>query len=141
VLTRSFSQAAIEAAEDLCVEKTEKLCAALERRMEASESADMNYAFRCMSIDIICSFCFGKSIDALDTPGFQAPILAAMDASLPVFSFFQYSSLFKNMILNCPPALSKMISPLTAGLVDLQQVCLLPSLNYLVYLRSSLTIP
>ncbi|KAH7135249.1 cytochrome P450 monooxygenase-like protein [Dendryphion nanum] len=122
VLNRSFSQAAIEAAESLCVEKTKALCAAFERQSKASKSADLFFAFRCMSMDMIMTFCFGKPIDAVDAPDFKAPILVAMDASLPVFIRFKYSDLYKNMILKCPPNLSKIISPSTAGLVDLQQL-------------------
>jgi hypothetical protein len=58
----------------------------------------------------------------VDVPGFKAPIIVAMDASLAVFIRFKYSELFKNMITKCPPRLSKIMSPATAGLVDLQQV-------------------
>lgn len=45
-----------------------------------------------------------------------------MDASMPVFARFKHAYWYKNMIINCPPGLSKVISPETAGLVDLQQV-------------------
>lgn len=76
-----------------------------------------------MTMDIITSLCFGKSVNALDEPDFKAPIIVAMDASLPVFSRFKHYEWYKNMIMNCPPNLSKKLSPETAGLVDLQQVC------------------
>jgi hypothetical protein len=123
VLNRSFSQAAIEGAESLCVDRTKALCAAFERQTKASKSSDLFFAFRCMSMDMIMTFCFGKPIHAVDALDFRAPIVVAMDASLPVFIRFKYSDLYKNMILKCPPKLSKMISPSTAGLVDLQQAC------------------
>ena len=45
-----------------------------------------------------------------------------MDASLPVFVAFKHSSLYKNAIMKCPPNLSRIVSPETSGLVDLQQV-------------------
>ncbi|KAJ4362894.1 hypothetical protein N0V83_010011 [Neocucurbitaria cava] len=124
VLGRSFSPAAIEGAESLCVERTKALCAAFERQSQAARSADMLYAFRCMTMDIITAFSFGKTVDAIDAPDFKAPILLAMDASMPVFIRFKYSDLYKNMILKCPPKLSKILSPSTAGLVDLQQLLL-----------------
>ncbi|KAK3703653.1 hypothetical protein LTR37_014349 [Vermiconidia calcicola] len=44
-----------------------------------------------------------------------------MDASLPVFVRFKHAAWYKNMIIHCPPKLSRIISPETAGLVDLQQ--------------------
>lgn len=122
MLNRSFSQAAIDGAENLVAEQTKALCAAFARQSKASRSADLYYAYRCLSMDIICTFCFGKPIHAVDAPDFAAPIVVAMDASLPVFIRFKYSDLYKNMIMNCPPKLSRIISPSTAGLVDLQQV-------------------
>lgn len=122
VLNRSFSLAAIEGAENLIVEHVKALCAAFARQTEAGQSSNLRFAFRCMSMDLITTFCFGKPIHAVDEPDFQAPIVMAMDASSPVFVMFKYSDLFKNMILKCPPNLSKIMSPATSGLVDLQQV-------------------
>lgn len=122
VLNRSFSQTAINDAENLVTEQTKALCAAFERCSKTFKSADLNYAFRCLSMDIICTFCFGKSIRAVNAPDFAAPIVVAMDASLPVFIYFKYFAAYKNAIMRCPPKLSKILSPATAGLVDLQQV-------------------
>ncbi|KAF1923479.1 putative cytochrome P450 [Didymella exigua CBS 183.55] len=122
VLNRSFSQTAIASAETLVTEQTKALCAAFTRQSQASKSADLYYAYRCLSMDIICTFCFGKPIHAVDAPEFAAPIVVAMDASLPVFIRFKYAEWYKNMIMSCPPKLSRIISPATAGLVDLQQL-------------------
>lgn len=122
MLSRSFSQAGIEGAESLLFEQTKALCQAFERQTNAGKSSNLLYAFRCMSMAVITTFCFGKPIHAVDAPGFEAPIVLAMDASLPAFVGFKYADIFKNMILKCPPKLSKIVSPATAGLVDLQQV-------------------
>jgi cytochrome P450 len=125
VLNRAFSQSAIESAEGLCVQRMKELCAAFERKSKAGESVDLYFAFRCMAMDTIMTLCFGKPIHAVDAPDFKAPIVVAMEASSPVFVRFKYSDMFKNMIMKCPPELSKIVSPATAGLVDLQQVWLL----------------
>ena len=79
-------------------------------------------------MDIITYLCFGNSVDALNSPGFKAPIIVAMDASLPVFVRFKHFEWYKNMIMNCPPKISKVVSPSTAGLVDLQQVSITHSI-------------
>lgn len=118
VMSRSFSASAMESAERLCVDATRALCAAFER----NGTADLFFAFRCMSMDVIMTLCFGSPINAVDAPGFKAPILEAMDACATVFIRFKYSDLYKNMILKCPPRLSKIVSPETAGLVDLQML-------------------
>jgi hypothetical protein len=73
-------------------------------------------------MDVITYLSFGRSANAIDAPDFRAPIIEAMDASLPVFVRFKHAGWYKNMIINCPPGLSCMLSPATAGLVDLQQV-------------------
>ena len=44
-----------------------------------------------------------------------------MDASTNVFVAFKHSSMYKNMIIKCPPAVSRVISPATIGLVNLQE--------------------
>lgn len=44
-----------------------------------------------------------------------------MDASGPVFARFRHAAWYKNMILNCPPKLSLILAPETAGLINLQQ--------------------
>jgi hypothetical protein len=75
-----------------------------------------------MAMDMITSLCFGKPIHAVDAPDFKAPIIVAMDASSEIFLRFKYSDLYKNMIMKCPPKLSKILSPATVGLVDLQQL-------------------
>ncbi|KAF1918736.1 cytochrome P450 monooxygenase-like protein [Ampelomyces quisqualis] len=121
VLSRSFSQAAIEGSEGLCVQMTNELCAAFARQSKAG-GVDLHFAFKCMAMDMIMTLCFGKPIHAVDAPDFKAPIVVAMDASSPIFIRFKYSDLYKNMILKCPPALSRMLSPETAGLVDLQEL-------------------
>ena len=79
-----------------------------------------------MTLDVITFLSFGKSVNAIDAPGFAAPIIRAMDASTEVFVRFKHADWYKSMILNCPPELSKKLSPATAGLVDLQQVNRLP---------------
>lgn len=124
VLSRSFSAAAIESAEELLINETRALCAAFARQTKASKGSNLFHAFRCLSTDVITTFCFGKPIHAIDAPGFNAPIVLAMDASLPICIFFKYSTLFKNFIMKSPPWLSKKLSPQTAGLADLNQLLL-----------------
>lgn len=124
VLNRSFSAAAIGSAEKLLVEETKALCSAFKRQTQASKGSNLFYAFRCLSTDVITTLCFGKPIHAIDAPDFEAPVVVAMDASLPIVLFFKYSSLIKNFILKSPPELSKKMSPETAGLINLNQLLL-----------------
>jgi hypothetical protein len=73
-------------------------------------------------MDTITSFCFAKSVNALAEPGFKAPIIEAMEASLPAFVLFKHFSLIRRAVFGMPPWLSVIVSPQTAGLINLQRV-------------------
>src|SRR5882757_6264779 len=88
----------------------------------AGKSSDILFAFRCYAIDTITNFCFSKSVYALDEPEFAAPIVVAMDASLPTFHLFKHFPLFRQTILGLPPWLAIKASPETAGLTNLQVI-------------------
>ncbi|KAF2235666.1 cytochrome P450 monooxygenase-like protein [Viridothelium virens] len=122
VLNKSFSPKAIEQIEGIITDKIDALSAAFTRCAATGAPVDLFFAYRCLTMDIITFLCFGTSINAIDEPGFRAPITEAMEASLPVFIGFKHSDLYKNMILGCPAEISKVISPATRGLVELQQL-------------------
>ena len=73
-------------------------------------------------MDIITYLCFGKSLNAMDEPGFRAPIIVAMDASQEVFVRFKHSELYKSMIVKCPQSITRIVAPDTMGLIELQEV-------------------
>lgn len=60
-------------------------------------------------------------MNAVDAPNHEAPIILAMDATGPVFARFKHAAWYKNVILSCPPKLSLILAPETAGLINLQQ--------------------
>lgn len=119
-MNRLFSKKAVADVQGLVLEKVLKLCDSFETL--GSKPADLFYAYRCMSVEVITYLCFGNNLDAITAPDYEAPVIKAMDSSLPVFVGFKHSWLLKEMIMNCPPKLSKLISPATAGLVDLQEL-------------------
>lgn len=141
VLSKRFAPRAVQDAEGLVRDKVirdtwffissmltsrtqvDALCNAFERCAKSGNAADLTWGFRCMSMDVITYLCFGKSVDAIEAPEFKSPIIVAMDASVEVFRRFKHFDWYKNMIMGCPPKISRVISPDTAGLVDLQQVC------------------
>ncbi|KAL2819577.1 cytochrome P450 [Aspergillus cavernicola] len=118
VLSRRFSKKAVQDVQTTVERIVLDLCQTFEEN--SSSPIDLLYAFRCMTLDVITYLCFANSVDAVHAPNYEAPIILAMDASIPIFVRFKHASFYKNMIMNCPPGLSKIISPATAGLVDLQ---------------------
>ncbi|KAL4879870.1 cytochrome P450 [Aspergillus karnatakaensis] len=117
-MSRRFSRKAIQDGQKIVGGIIVNLCKTFEKN--SSTPVDLFYAFRCMSMDVITYLCFANSVDAVHTPNYKAPIILAMDASMRVFVRFKHAAWYKNMIVNCPPSLSKILSPSTAGLVDLQ---------------------
>jgi cytochrome P450 len=86
------------------------------------KSSDLLFAFRCFAVDNITAFCFATSVNAIDEPEFAAPIVTAMDVSLPTFHLFKHFPLFRKTIFSLPPWLAIRASPETAGLTHLQVV-------------------
>jgi hypothetical protein len=80
------------------------------------------FGLRCFTIDTITSFCFAKSVGALSEADFKAPIIEAMEASLPAFVLFKHFGLIRKVVFNMPPWLSIRVSPQTAGLIKLQEI-------------------
>lgn len=103
-------------------EKVEKLCKNLAKRYEEGKSSDMLMALRCISLDVITNVLFAKSIDSLDEPGFQAPIIVAMESTLPSFLLFRHFPLIRWLVFSMPPWLTMITAPKMKGLLDLQKV-------------------
>lgn len=97
-----------------------RLTDVLARNNSNGKSSDLLFAFRSFAIDNITSFCFATSVNAIDGPNFRAPIVEAMDNSLPTFHLFKHFPLFRKTIFSLPPWLSIKASPETAGLTHLQ---------------------
>jgi cytochrome P450 len=86
------------------------------------KSSDLLFAFRCFTMDTVTTFCFAKSVNAMDEPDFAAPIVQAMDNSLPTFHLFKHFPPFRKTIFSLPPWLAIKASPGTAGLTRLQVI-------------------
>jgi cytochrome P450 len=100
----------------------DRLTETLSKNNEQGKSADLLFAFRCFAIDTITAYCFAKSVDAINEPAWQAPIVVAMDNSLPTFHLFKHFPLFRKLIFSLPPWLAIKASPETAGLTHLQVI-------------------
>src|SRR5947207_14034877 len=66
------------------------------------KSSDLLFGFRCFTVDTITAFCFAKSVNAMDEPDFAAPIVEAMDNSLPTFHLLNNFPPFSTLIFTLP---------------------------------------
>lgn len=87
---------------------------------DGSSSTDFLLAMKCLAVNVITTFCFAKDIGAIDTPGFRAPIILAMEASLFNFLVFMNFPLANKLIFSLPMWLSRIVAPELLGLFDLQ---------------------
>ncbi|KAK5994291.1 Cytochrome P450 monooxygenase [Cladobotryum mycophilum] len=122
IMAPLFSRRAIFELQDLVQSNVDRLCRVLENNDEAGKSSDLFLGLRCFTMDTITSFCFAKSVNALGEPNFKAPIVEAMEATLPTFIVFKHFSFVRKVVLGMPAWLSILISPETAGLVQLQRL-------------------
>ncbi|KAJ9612893.1 hypothetical protein H2200_002834 [Cladophialophora chaetospira] len=115
-----FSSRAIINLQSLAWEKIDRLVSTMSARKE--KSIDMLFALRCFTIDMVTTFCFARSVDAIDAPDFKAPIVEAMHTSNPTFVLLKHFPLFRKTLFSLPPWLAIKASPETAGLTNLQVI-------------------
>jgi len=78
----------------------------------------LSLAFRATGLDIITSYCFAKSNNALDANDFQNDILLGMEPTIHIFWIFKHFPLVRYLILNSPDWLALRMSPHSKGVVD-----------------------
>ncbi|KAH7383046.1 putative P450 monooxygenase [Cadophora sp. MPI-SDFR-AT-0126] len=122
ILQPMFSRRAILNIQRLVRQNFDHIVEVIAKNYAAGKSTDLLMAFRCFTVDTIIDFCFAKSVHAMDEPDFKAPIVEAMDASLPTFHLFKHFPLFRKTIFSLPPWLAIKASPETAGLTHLQVI-------------------
>lgn len=86
------------------------------------KSSDLLFAFRCFTMDTVTTFCFARSVNAMDAPNFHAPIVEAMHLTNPTFVLLKHFPLFRKLLFSLPPWLAVKASPETAGLTNVQVI-------------------
>ncbi|KIW83859.1 hypothetical protein Z517_03105 [Fonsecaea pedrosoi CBS 271.37] len=122
VLQPLFSRRNILQMQTLVRKNMDHLADRLSEDFVAGKSSDLFFAFRCFTMDTITGFCFAKSVNAIDVPDYNAPIIEAMEASGPAFIQFKHLPLFRKFVFSLPPNIAMKASPETAGLTRLQVI-------------------
>ena len=94
----------------------------LEECTGGSKSTNFLLAMKCLAVDVITTFCFAKNINAVETPGFRAPIILAMEASMYNFLVFMNFPIVNKIMFSLPMWLSRIAAPELSGLFDLQEL-------------------
>lgn len=99
------------------------MCERLADQYDGQKKAvDISSAFRSTTMDIIATFCFAECMDTLDWKEFRHPLLVSVEASLPIFWVFKHFPPVRWMVLNCPPWLSVILNPNSAGILQVREV-------------------
>ena len=92
-MSHAFSRANVAQHHGAIYDKAEYLMDRIRRRTESGETVPLFPAFRCMTLDTISEFAFGKSIGALETEGFESGIFHAIDKATGSVPFVSLSLL------------------------------------------------
>ena len=73
-----FSKASIQRLEPTIVAKVSRLVNLMCEAAAKNEIVDLAYAYRCLTIDNVADYCFGKSFGALEATNFKDPLAHAL---------------------------------------------------------------
>ncbi|KAH9479251.1 Cytochrome P450 monooxygenase [Psilocybe cubensis] len=113
-----FSRRAILNLEKTVQEKIDLLVSRLLEYTPRKQSANLDLAFRATSLEVITSYCFARSSNALDSRNFQNEILSAIDQTLPMIWVFKHFPLVKRILLGVPECFASVLKPSTTGILE-----------------------
>ncbi|KAF9454465.1 cytochrome P450 [Macrolepiota fuliginosa MF-IS2] len=111
-----FSRRAILNLENVIQAKIDYLIARL--LTYSSTPANLDLAFRSLSLEIITTYCFARSSQALDAPNFQHAILSVIDRALPMIWLFKHFPLIQKVLLKIPEHFASILKPSAKGIID-----------------------
>ncbi|KAJ6599961.1 cytochrome P450, partial [Mycena vulgaris] len=118
MLSPLFSRRAALKLEPIIQEKVDRLIANILSH-DGDTPCNLFMAFRAATLDIITSYCFAQSFDALDYPEFQHPILLAILSGVSAIWTFKYFPSLYFIVEHMPGWLMHGISPISKGYTDL----------------------
>ncbi|KAJ5915766.1 hypothetical protein N7454_010907 [Penicillium verhagenii] len=98
LVSHAFSRANILQHESSIYEKALYLMDRLEQRAKADQIIPLFPICRCMTLDTISEFCFGKSTNALEIDNFESTVFEAIDKANGSVLFFQYFPFLRQLL-------------------------------------------
>ncbi|KAI0306863.1 putative P450 monooxygenase [Multifurca ochricompacta] len=95
-----FSKSAILKTQHLFYERLDVFCDALRAQNLAGKSSNLSLGFKCFSADATSLYCFGACFDQTLLRDFNAPLLVAMEQSLPSFSLRKHFNVIVWVVRN-----------------------------------------
>ncbi|OQD83650.1 hypothetical protein PENSOL_c148G04064 [Penicillium solitum] len=98
LVSHAFSRANVIQHESSIYDKALYLMDRIEQRAKERRTIPLFPAFRCMTLDTISEFCFGKSTGALHMNNFESTTFEAIDKANGAVLFFQYFPFLRHLI-------------------------------------------
>ncbi|KAG5652812.1 hypothetical protein H0H81_003581 [Sphagnurus paluster] len=115
-----FSRKAILNLENVIQTQVDNLISRL-LEYKSHETANLDFAFRATSLDVITSYCFGLKGNLTSSKNFQNNVLLAMDSTLPMIWVFKYFPQIKHFLLSVPEWTAAYLKPGTTGILEQRQ--------------------
>lgn len=121
-----FSRSAIQNLEGSIQEKVNKFVTILQKAAALSSPVDLTLAYKCLTADVIMSYCFDKDFRALDAPKFRSKPLEDMEGLFSTATFVWYWPKLFNYLCRClakvPPSILAQIAPPLAATFEIGKV-------------------
>ena len=111
-----LTREAVRRSEHLVTDKVAKFLNILSIYASNARPVDLNNGFRCLAADIVMNFVFQRPLNALDSEGFQSPLLDGLDAWNLLFQWAAYLPRFFrgiSSLVTCLPRtiISRFVKP------------------------------
>ncbi|KAK7050040.1 hypothetical protein VNI00_005472 [Paramarasmius palmivorus] len=114
-----FSRQCVLKLEYVIQERIDKLISQLAKNHK-SLPADMNFAFRSVTLDIITLYSFRTSLDATTFPAFRHPAVIGVEETMSNIWALKHLSLLRHIVKRIPPRLAMRLSPSSKPVLEAQ---------------------
>ncbi len=87
-------------------------------------SSDLTLGFRCLSLAVVTTTCFGQPANCFENGDFDSPVLDAVESTVSMFMAFKHLSIIRKSVLMIPERLVLRLFPKGAALVQMRNVSL-----------------
>ncbi|KAK0458615.1 cytochrome P450 [Desarmillaria tabescens] len=122
VLNPLFSRRSILRLEHIIQSKVDLLVARLLEDY-TDKPANLHFAFKSTTMDVITAYCYAHSFDALLCPDFTHPVLLSSERAMPMITSIRRFPVLQ-ILHHLPESLTKLLSPETVGFVELRKALL-----------------
>ena len=98
------------------------MCTNIDEHIADKKPVNFRRAFRCCTLDVICSFCFGATTNALSAPEFRSPVEHAIEVALHIRRLFKHFRITHYLVSKLPPAWLVYMQPDLKGHVEVVKV-------------------